>query len=243
MCLMVMAYECHPRYRLILASNRDEFLARPALPAHFWDDPAGLLAGRDVEGGGTWLGITRTARFALLTNHRDLREPLPKGRSRGLLVRDTLQGMPPDARTGYEGFNLIHGPIGRLRYLNNIDGSDHPLGPGVHALSNALLNTPWPKTIKASTVFRAILQDPEPGIDRLFDLLRDETRAEDAALPDTGIGVERERALSPIFIRSDGYGTRCSTVITVDAARRVHFEERTHDTAGRVVHEFTLEDP
>ena len=240
MCLMVMAYRCHPRYPFILASNRDEFLARPTQPAHEWNDGSGIIAGRDEEAGGTWLGITRAKRFALLTNHRDPLHPKPKKRSRGLLVTDALLGEALDAHAQYEGFNLVHGPIDGLRYTNNNDGGDHAIEPGIHALSNAVLDTPWPKTIRARALFEQAIDRDVIDHDALFNLLKDDQRAKDDALPRTGVPLEWERALSSIFIRASDYGTRCSTVITVDNNGRAHFEERVHATDQRSVFQLDL---
>lgn len=249
MCLIVLAYKAHPRYPLIVAANRDEFLDRPASPAHFWPDAPHILAGRDLKAGGTWLGITTAGRFAALTNYRDLRRPSVSGRSRGALVRDALEHDRPSI-TGaeYEGFNLIHGPVHALRYLNNIDGTDVALAPGIHGISNHLLDTPWPKVVRARDRFAQLIAVDEPDPLELFALLSDPTRAEDRLLPDTGLDLERERALSSILISTEGYGTRCSTVVMVGVDGQVWSEERTHYPKGEVRHDFqvreaTFQDP
>ncbi len=230
MCLLVLAYHAHPRYPFILASNRDEFLDRPTRPAAFWPEPKGLLAGRDARAGGTWLGITTNGRFAVLTNHRDARKTPVHGRSRGLLTLDALNGSPFDVDARYDGYNLIHGTIDRLRYRNNVGPVDVELPPGIHALSNAVLNTPWPKTERARSAFERAVDGPEPRMDDLFALLNDTATAADAELPDTGIGLDRERALSAIKIVTPTYGTRCSTVIMVRDDGRTRFEERDHSS-------------
>lgn len=239
MCLIALAFHAHPRFPLILAANRDEFLDRPAAPAHFWPDDPQLLAGRDLQAGGTWLGITRRGRFAAITNYRDLRRTFPAGPSRGALVREALEhDINPAATRVYAGFNLLYGPWDRLRYHNNIEGSDHALSPGVHGLSNHFLDTPWPKVVKAKQQLSALLEQPEGAlVDGLFALLADEARPPDNLLPDTGLPLEAERAAASIFIRSPGYGTRCSTVLLVQANGQVHFEERTAD-GGTVVERF-----
>ncbi|MBL8002290.1 MAG: NRDE family protein [Flavobacteriales bacterium] len=236
MCLIVLAYRVHPHYPLIVAANRDEFRMRPAAPAHFWDDAPELVAGRDLQAGGTWLGITRSGRFAALTNHRDLRRAPLQGPSRGHLVRQALEGgIDPAATAVFEGFNLLHGPVHALRYHTNITGADEALAPGIHGLSNALLNTPWPKVERAKVALAQVLaQGPAPAA--LFDLLADATVAADAQLPDTGLPLEQERAVSSIFIAGAQYGTRCSTVVLVDTEGQVHFEERTHPGGEVVVH-------
>lgn len=236
MCLIALAYKVHPRYPLLIAANRDEFHARPAAPAHFWADAPDLLAGRDLRAGGTWLGIHRNGRFAALTNHRDLERPPKEGPSRGLLVRDMIEGDRSFEHSSiYEGFNLLYGPMDALRYHNNIEPVDHALPPGVHGLSNALLNTPWPKVQRARANMELLLSGPDDRlIEGLFDLLSDETMALDEDLPTTGLPLDSERAVAPIFIRTEGYGTRCSTVIIMDTEGQVHFEERSWP-AGRTV--------
>lgn len=243
MCLIALAYKARPAFPLILAANRDEFLDRPAEPAHFWADAPGILAGRDLRAGGTWMGITRGGRFSAITNHREMRMAFPAGPSRGALVRQALNGGIDPATTGvYAGFNLIYGPLEALRYHNNIDHRDEPLAPGVHALSNHLLDTPWPKVVKSKTVMNTLLNlSPEAITDGLFALLADETIAPDDQLPDTGLPLEMERAASPAFIRTPRYGTRCSTVLLVDALGQVYFEERTWPGGGTVVEEFRVE--
>ncbi|MGI6125360.1 MAG: NRDE family protein [Planifilum sp.] len=234
MCLILLAYRSHPDYPLIVAANRDEFLDRPTEPARFWKDHPDLLAGRDGVGGGTWMGITRRGRFAALTNFRNPSESLThKKKSRGLLVRDYLiTDLSPqnylkrlsDQRTSYPGFNLLVGSHRELWYYSNQTGAVCSVAPGIHGLSNALLDTPWPKVVKGKARMAACLQKPDPSC--LFELLADEEPAPDEQLPDTGIGLERERLLSPAFIRAPGYGTRSSTVLLVSARGEVNFIER-----------------
>lgn len=244
MCLIVLAHQVHPRYPLIVAANRDEFRERPARTAHFWEDAPWILAGRDLRAGGTWMGITRGGRFAAVTNHRDLRRaPTEPGPSRGILVRQALDGVADTtAWSGSQGFNLIHGPLDRLHYANNIEPTDQPLPPGVHGLSNAFLDTQWPKVERAkASMLRALDGADEERIDALFGLLADVTVAPDAELPDTGLPRSTERAVSSIFIPGGPYGTRCSTVIIVDHHGAVYFEERTWPTEHRAQHSFTID--
>lgn len=242
MCLIALAYKAHPRFPLIVAANRDEFLDRPTRPAQFWPDAPEILAGRDERAGGTWLGITRTGRFAALTNYRDLRRPPMGGPSRGALVRAALENRLETAGTGaYEGFNLLYGPVDALRYHTNIGGADVPLAPGVHGLSNALLDTPWPKVQRAKAGLSRLLTAPNgPLVEDLFSLLADAEPAPVVELPDTGLPDDRERALSSIFIRMEGYGTRCSTVVLVDADGQVTFEERTFPAGTAVRQVFPI---
>ena len=241
MCLITLAYRVHPRFPLIVAANRDEFRDRPAQAAHFWPDAPQLLAGRDLQAGGTWLGITRGGRFAAITNHRDMRLAPQPGPSRGLLVRLALE-RDIDAADGepYAGFNLLYGHVEALHYHNNVQPAGLPLAPGIHGLSNAFLNTPWPKVEKARTTLDALLHRPDTALmEGLFALLADDQTAEDGRLPNTGLPPEQERAASAIFIRSPHYGTRCSTVLLVDAQGVVQFVERTVG-GGLVAETFSL---
>lgn len=240
MCLIAFAYKHHPRYPFILAANRDEFRDRLALQAHFWDDHPQVLAGRDLKAGGTWMGISRSGRFAALTNHRDFRRTPIQGPSRGLLVKEALLHAVNAQASPMEGYNLIQGHIDALRYQSNIIGADEPLLPGVHGLSNALLNTPWPKVNRAVEAMRNATAGPIPDTAALFGMLADGEHAADDELPDTGLDLHRERALSSIRIDLPGYGTRCSTVIMVHESGRVRCEERTWPTGHAVIEEFTI---
>ncbi len=240
MCLIVFAYRAHPRYPLVVAANRDEFTDREAQPAHYWPDQPMILAGRDLKAKGTWLGITRAGRFAAVTNHRDLRRPLVQGPSRGLLVRDALLSDPPPDAVPMDGYNLIHGGLDVLRYRSNITGEDAAIAHGVHGLSNALLDTPWPKVLRAKAMLKDALAGDGPDPAALFRLLGDEQMAEARQLPDTGLDEARERALSSIRIAMPGYGTRCSTLLLVDDRGHARFHERTWATGHEVVEEFDL---
>lgn len=252
MCLLLFSYASHPHYRLILAANRDEFYVRPTARAVFWDEAPQALAGRDLQGGGAWLGITRQGRIAALTNYRDpasLREDAP---SRGGLVRDYLSGQEAPraylegvaARAGdYNGFNLILGDRAGLWYYSNRGGSQE-IGPGIHGLCNHLLDTPWPKVEKGKAALARLAEKTgEVSTEDIFALLEDDTKPEDSLLPDTGIGLAWERVLSPLFITSPSYGTRSSTVILIDGAGFVTFAERTFNggpAAGEVGYHFKL---
>jgi uncharacterized protein with NRDE domain len=229
MCLVVLAYKVHAKYPLIVAANRDEFLERPAKPLHFWDDAPHILAGRDERAGGTWMGLSTAGRFAALTNYRDLKRPEVHGPSRGALVHHVLDHDLGDLDTSrYAGFNLLHGTIDALRYHSNVNGANMLLEPGIHGLSNHLLNTPWPKVQRAKAGLAQVVRSEDPNVEAFFDLLGDGTPAPDHTLPDTGIGPVWERALSSIMIQTEGYGTRCSSVILVDAMGKARFVERTY---------------
>jgi uncharacterized protein with NRDE domain len=232
MCLIVLAWQAHPDYPLVLAANRDEFYHRPARAARFWEEVPEVLAGRDLSAGGTWLGVTRRGRFAALTNFR---EPgaAAGARSRGLLVSAFLQGdMTPlayaqevaDRSADYSGFNLLVGDAGMLVAVGNRGTPPTLLEPGVHGLSNHLLDTPWPKVERARAALAALLPSP-PRHEELLALLADDRPAPDDALPDTGIGLAMERTLSPVFIRAPGYGTRASSVLLL-GRERIAFAER-----------------
>lgn len=240
MCLITLAYNVHATYPFILAANRDEFRERAAQPAHFWEDAQHVLAGRDLKAGGTWLGITRSGRFAAITNYRDLRRTPVNGPSRGQLVRAALDGTADLGGTSaYEGFNLLYGPLDRLRYHSNVPGTDEGLSSGIHGLSNHLLNTPWVKVERAKEgMARLVTASTARLVDGLFEVLADETPAPDERLPDTGLSLEQERAASSIFIPTPVYGTRCSTVLLVDERGNVRFEERTFPGKVQVIEKF-----
>lgn len=237
MCLIVFALECHPKYRLVLAANRDEYFARPTLPAGYWPDNPSILAGRDLQSGGTWMGVTTTGRLAAVTNFRDPKWYVQNPLSRGVLVADYLNGHMPPAefleylkRSGhhYGGFNLLFGdPFGMFYYSNRSD-AESVVSPGVHGLSNHLLDTPWPKVISAKEKLESLLGRDTEESEEYFAILADGTPFPDDTLPDTGVGIERERILSSIFVNSRTYGTRFSTLIFIDRAGRMRFMERRH---------------
>lgn len=237
MCLIALAWQAHPDFPLIVMANRDEFYRRPATPARFWPEAPAVLAGRDLAAGGTWLGVTRQGRFAALTNYRDPAAPVGE-HSRGLLVSHFLQGQDSAwdyaqavAAEGeyYGGFNLLLGTREELVVVSNRGMAPALLQPGVHGLSNHLLDTPWPKVEKAKAGMTAALT--QPSAEALLGLLGNDRQAEDAALPETGVGLAMERMLSPLFIRSPQYGTRASTVLLL-GRERVQFTEQTFDENG-----------
>lgn len=223
MCLILVAWRAHPDYPLVVAANRDEYFARPAAPAAFWPEAPDLLAGRDLQAGGTWMGATRQGRFAALTNFRDPVAQRPEAVSRGRLVADFLQGrqspadyldaVVPQARA-YNGFNLLVGDAGRLGWFSNVGGQPLALEPGIYGICNHLLDTPWPKVQAAkSALSGALAALPDEAV--LFELLRNDAIHPDHALPRTGVSLEWERLLSAAFVKGPGYGTRSSTVLRV----------------------------
>jgi uncharacterized protein with NRDE domain len=236
MCLILLAYDAHPLYRLILAANRDEFFSRPAAPAAFRDDAPQILAGRDLKGGGSWLGMTRSGRIAAITNFRDPRSERKDAPSRGGLVSGFLAGsMAVDEyltflkREGsrYNGFNLIFGDLERLCCFSNHDELPRFIEPGIHGLSNHLIDTPWPKVSHGKKALGLLVTQGETvQPEALFTILADRAIPPDDLLPDTGVGIELERLLSPIFISAPNYGTRSSTVILIDREEQVTFIEQ-----------------
>lgn len=240
MCLIFISLNNHPEYKLIVAGNRDEFYKRKTAPAGFWQDHPHILGGRDLEAGGTWMGISRIGKISMVTNYRDLRNLKPAAPSRGHLVSsyllngdkpaDYLQAVAKKAPE-YNGFNLIAGFPGELHYYSNYKDDVERIPAGLHGLSNHLLNTPWPKVERGLHKFRQLIQPRNVDSDKLLDALYDEQLAADEQLPDTGIGLERERVLSSMFIKSADYGSRCSTVIMIDRDDSVLFSERVYDLA------------
>ncbi|MGH8611044.1 MAG: NRDE family protein [Gammaproteobacteria bacterium] len=242
MCLIALSYHNNPRYRLVVIANRDEFYSRPTTPAMFWSEHRGILAGRDAVGGGTWLGCDRGGRFAAVTNFRDPRVRHPSACSRGALVSSFLIGRDTAAayldgvhheRQRYNHFNLLVGDETGLFYYASTRDKSNRLAPGIYGLSNDILNTPWPKVRKATHRLARLLDTDIPlELGQLFRLLVDTEIAPDHLLPDTGIGLEWERALSSAFVRACGYGTRSSTVIVLDQAGQLLFAERSFDAQG-----------
>ena len=235
MCLVLLAHGVVPGVPLVLAANRDEYFARPSAPASWWSSGGvTIFGGRDLDKGGTWLGLTRGGRWAVVTNVRDgANPPRPGLGSRGWLVRDALASLalPPAVdRERFPPFNLLVGEGDRVWSLRD-DAQTALVEPGVHGLSNHRLDTPWPKVQRAVGAFEAA-RASELG-DALFRVLADDAAASDDELPSTGVPLEIERALSPAFVRmpSGVYGTRCSTVV-LGHAGGFDFEERTFDAAG-----------
>lgn len=238
MCLIFLSLQQHPTYKLLVAANRDEFYQRKTAPATYWEDFPHILGGRDLEAGGTWMGITRQGHLSMLTNYRDPFHINPAAPSRGKLVSRFLEQMPAPGsylaeieKTGpqYNGFNLIAGTLDELWYYSNYGRPAEKLGPGLYGLSNHLLDTPWPKVVYGKEKISALLQKNRLQPDELFQFLYDDRRAADPDLPETGIGLERERALSSMFIKTNGYGSRCSTVVMIDRDNHVTFAERVYD--------------
>jgi|SRR5690625_255074 len=237
MCIINFHYKDHPNYELIVVANRDEFYERPTAPAHFWEDQPIILAGRDLEAKGTWLGITKNGRFAALTNIRDASIHKSFPTSRGAIVTDFLKGTSSPQKyltslvqkaDNYAGFNVILGNEEGLFYMNNREKKLVEVEPGTHSLSNHFLNTPWPKVLRGKANLRNYLINvDEVNEESLFEIAMDREHAEDNDLPSTGVPLDLERQLSPLFIKTEGYGTRSITVLTISKNKVVNFIERT----------------
>lgn len=225
MCVIAFAWNVHPRWRLMLIGNRDEAHARPSAPLQRWSDAPDLIAGRDLEAGGTWMGVREPGRACVVTNVRDPRAAKDRA-SRGWLVTDFLQGDDSAAHhaaalessaTRYRPFNLLLFDAGAARFVSNDPGvGAQTIDEGIHGLSNGDLDAPWPKVWRVTAVLKDWLVSHEEDFAPLFDAFTDETPAPDAALPDTGVGIELERVLSPVFVRGERYGTRATTLIALD---------------------------
>lgn len=235
MCLLLISYLNHPDYKLIIAANRDEFFKRPATPAHFWEKYPNLLAGKDIEAGGTWLGITTEGKFSAITNYRDIKNLKQNAPTRGKLVTDYLlnynstsifENELKENADLYNGYNLIFGNLNGLNYFSNQTGILYELKSGIYGLSNHLLDTPWYKVEKSKTLFSKILTKKILSTDDFFEILSDKTISPDDLLPDTGLEKHVERTISAIFVSTPEYGTRSSTVILVNNQNQVSFAEK-----------------
>ena len=241
MCLLVFAFKMHADYPLIFAGNRDEFHGRPANAADLWDNHPELLAGRDLQAGGAWLGVTRTGRFATVTNFREPDVRGPGERSRGEIVVEYLTGsqsppeflaaLEPDAQQ-YGGFNLLLGSADAFHYFSNRNGPSTSLRPDVYGLSNGWLDTPWPKVQRARRLFRDVVERGAFSPEDLLDVLADLHVPVDEDLPSTGIDLEWERVISSIFISGPEYGTRASTVVLMHRSGEIIFVERSFGPNG-----------
>jgi len=239
MCLALFALDAHPGFALVVAANRDEFHARPAAPATWRDD--GWLGGRDLAAGGGWLGVTRGARWAFVTNVRNPSRNDPSAPSRGSLVPAALADPAPPAETlvrllggsaALNGFNLVVGRGAEACWGSNRTEGARALAAGIYGLSNAALDTPWPKVTRTKEAFAAWCARGDDDFAPLFALLADRTRAPDELLPATGVPRDRERLLSAPFIVDERYGTRCSTVLAIGRDGGARFVERAYDPAG-----------
>jgi uncharacterized protein with NRDE domain len=242
MCLLLFSYRIHPDYRLIVAANRDEFYTRPTAALDYWADHPDVLAGRDLKGNGTWLGVTRYGRLAAVTNYREPTAHIENPPSRGRLIGDFLIGNASAQRylkivskisNAYDGFNLIAGDPAGLYYYSNRAPCVRQLQPGFYGISNHLIDTPWPKIKKGKALLQGQLCGREKiDVEKIWEILADRTLPADKNLPDTGVGLEWERILAPLFISSQDYGTRSSSIILMEYSGRTTFMERTFSNAA-----------
>lgn len=239
MCLILCAYQISDKYPLVIAANRDEFYERPTSPIHFWDDQPSILAGRDLQEKGTWLGFHKNGRFAALTNYRDPSSIKTNAPSRGEIIVDFLhsktgsdQYLERFKKTSfqYNGFNLLLFDRKSLFWFSNITNKTKKIKPGIFGISNHLFDNNWPKMVTGKKDLASIIKSREKIVfNDLFSLLDNREIPHDSQLPDTGIGIEWERILSPLFITSPGYGTRSSSAVIMDKTGHLHICERTFD--------------
>jgi uncharacterized protein with NRDE domain len=237
MCLIVFANSILEDYKLVFAANRDEFYDRPTDQAEFWNEYPDLLAGKDLQAGGTWMGITKQGKFAAITNFRNLKNHRNDAPSRGNLTLDFLiNDITPEeyysklkpTLINFNGFNLLLGNVDQLYYFSNKTDGIKKLEPDIHGISNAILDTPWPKVKKSKIQLQKLIEYKKIHPWEILNILDDTSPAKDEELPDTGVGLELERVLSPIFIKSEKYGTRSSTIITIDKHNTARFVEKTY---------------
>jgi len=241
MCLILFGYKVSKKYPLIFAANRDEFYHRPTVPMQFWKESPSILAGKDLEQGGTWFGLHKNGHFAALTNFRDPSTVNPNAPSRGEIIIDFLgsNALPEPyfnetaiKPSGYNGFNLLLGNKENLFWFSNLKNTIEKIQPGIHGLSNRFLDTPWPKVTSGKAAMAKIIKKPIT-LESLFSILTDQSVPEDTKLPHTGVSLEWERILSSVFIQNDTYGTRSSTVMLVDETGNLEVSERTYDPKNR----------
>jgi uncharacterized protein with NRDE domain len=246
MCLIVFAYKSHNKYKFILASNRDEAYKRPTMDAHKWEQKPFIIAGKDMEQGGTWLGINEKGLFAAVTNYRQPALNTENKLSRGVMLTDFLSGSLDSAdyleklagkAELYNGFNLLIGDPENLYYFSNIEQIIKKIEPGLYGISNALFDTPWPKVEFAKKKLAEAISSDDVSEAEIFTMLANEAVFPDDLLPDTGLGLEIERKLSPLFIKSGFYGTRSSNIVTIDYDNNVNFIERVYEQSSEKWHE------
>ncbi len=242
MCLITFAWQYHEEYPLIVLANRDEFYKRPTATAEYWKDYPNILAGRDLEAGGTWMGVAKGGRWSALTNYRDLSNIIPDAPSRGALTTDFLKSyLSPkeylssvkQSQKNYNGYNLLVGDRHKLYYHNNINHEIIKITPGIYGLSNSLLNTSWPKVEHAKQKLKNALLSTDLDIPTLIDIMIDHDIAPDDQLPSTGVPYEWEKALSAMYITSPEYGTSITTVMQLHRSGRFDFVEQSHAVGGK----------
>lgn len=240
MCLIAFAYKVSSEYPLILIANRDEFYDRPTQKAHYWcgEGENKILAGKDLKAGGTWMGVGKNGKWAAVTNYRDMESIKVNAPTRGNFVPQFIKSKSSAHQyllelkkeaSKYNGFNLLLGDSSGVFHYSNVSDTITKIQPGVHGVSNALLNTPWPKLNRAKKMLENSIQNNDFSKTTLFSLLNDETKAQENQLPNTGLSKELEKELSSIFIDIDNYGTRCSSLLLIDKNEKIKFVERRYN--------------
>ncbi|MGN7477135.1 NRDE family protein [Solibacillus silvestris] len=238
MCLIAFSYNVHPQYPLVIIANRDEFYDRPTAAAHFWEDEPSILAGRDLRQHGSWLGVSKSGRFAAITNFRDPPLPVTGLLSRGEIVQQFLISNESaeqfiaslrEKKALYGGFNVLLYDGQEMQHYNNIFDEHNNIESGTYSVSNATINTSWPKTDLAKNMLEETSKNGKLEARDLISLLANEEIAQDEVLPDTGVGIHLERALSAQFVKLPNYGTRCSTAIAYHKNGQIDFLERTYE--------------
>jgi len=252
MCLILFAWDYHDRFKLVVAANRDEFYKRPTTPADFWTEHPHILAGKDLEAGGTWMGITKDGRFAAVTNFRDPANIKLEAPSRGQLTTDFLlsnltpeeylRKIQPKAHF-YNGFNLLLSDLHHLFYYSNIENSIKNVKPGIYGLSNHFLDTGWPKVVKGKSLLEDLISNNNIEVESILNILDHREIADDQDLPSTGVPIELERSLSSMHINTEKYGTRCATVALIDKTDQVIYSERSFEKPSDKVHEQSFQFP
>ena len=248
MCLILFALNNHPKYKMILAANRDEFHSRPTLKAGFWEEQNDILSGIDDLSKGTWLGISKQGRFIAITNYRSPNSEIKAPKSRGNISRNFLLGKSSvhtfvtnlqAERHRYSGFNILlsDNKLNSMYHYSNISNQLTMVPNGYHGLSNHLLDTDWPKVTYGKRALRSSIISGPIHPKKLIEMLKNETFADDKELPDTGISFELEKKLSPVFISMKDYGTRCSTVLLVDNHNMLSFVEVSYNENREVISE------
>jgi len=239
MCLVVFAWKVHPEYRLVLAANRDEFHKRPARELHWWPDYPGLLAGRDLQAGGSWLAVSKAGRFATVTNYREQPGQRRGLRSRGEIVSNFVSSNAPlesfvSSLEGddYAGFSLLAADREELWYVSNRGDAALRLSPGVYGLSNATLDTPWTKLVRSRDALRALVNADAIDETALFRMMADRTPAANTDVEAGSLPFALARTLTAPHIVSAEYGTRCCTTLTWSQAEVISVSERRFDAAG-----------
>lgn len=240
MCLIAFSVDENPKYKVILAANRDEFYNRPTRKAQYWEKEGfpNILAGKDLEAGGTWMGINKNGKWAALTNYRDPKNIKENAPSRGDLVLEYLKNdLDADSyiekiklhSNSYNGFNILLGKGSDILHFSNENDMVSKISPGIHGVSNALLDTSWPKLNAAKEDLKQVTLNEDFDTEDLFRLLKNDAKAPDENLPSTGIPYEWEKAISSVFIKTENYGTLCSTLLLIDHHGKAEFIERRYD--------------